>query len=136
MSGKSKSKSNTSKSKSKSSKSKSKDKKDKKSSKDSKKKSSKSKDKSKKEKKSKIKEEKEGDLAVNDEKEKNEKNLIQNLTDKNNLNQIAQNNASITFAQKCEGCFQGEGALFCAECGKIYCKTCDDQFHVIPAYSL
>ena len=135
MSGKSKSKSNTSKSKSKSSKSKSKDKKDKKSSKDSKKKSSKSKDKSKKEKKSKIKEEKEGDLAVNDEKEKNEKNLIQNLTDKNNLNQIAQNNASITFAQKCEGCFQGEGALFCAECGKIYCKTCDDQFHVIPAYN-
>ena len=135
MSGKSKSKSNTSKSKSKSSKSKSKDKKDKKSSKDSKKKSSKSKDKSKKEKKSKIKEEKEGDLVVNDEKEKNEKNLIQNLTDKNNLNQIAQNNASITFAQKCEGCFQGEGALFCAECGKIYCKTCDDQFHVIPAYN-
>ena len=135
MSGKTKSKSNTSKSKSKSSKSKSKDKKDKKSSKDSKKKSSKSKDKSKKEKKSKIKEEKEGDLVVNDEKEKNEKNLIQNLTDKNNLNQIAQNNASITFAQKCEGCFQGEGALFCAECGKIYCKTCDDQFHVIPAYN-
>ena len=137
MSGKSKSKSNTSKSKSKSSKSKSKDKKDKKSSKDSKKKSSKSKDKSKKEKKSKIKEEKEGeDLAMNDEKEKNEKtNLIQNLTDKNNLNQIGQINASITFAQKCEGCFQGEGALFCAECGKIYCKTCDDQFHVIPAYN-
>ena len=137
MSGKSKSKSNTSKSKSKSSKSKSKDKKDKKSSKDSKKKSSKSKDKSKKEKKSKIKEEKEGgDLAMNDENEKNEKtNLIQNLTDKNNLNQIGQINASITFAQKCEGCFQGEGALFCAECGKIYCKTCDDQFHVIPAYN-
>ena len=130
MSGKSKSKS-------KSSKSKSKDKKDKKSSKDSKKKSSKSKDKSKKDKKSKIKEEKEGeDLAMNDEKEKNEKtNLIQNLTDKNNLNQIGQINASITFAQKCEGCFQGEGALFCAECGKIYCKTCDDQFHVIPAYN-
>jgi len=137
MSGKSKSKSNTSKSKSKSSKSKSKDKKDKKSSKDSKKKSSKSKDKSKKEKKSKIKEEKEGeDLAMNDEKEKNEKtNLIQNLTDKNNLNQIGQINPSIIFAQKCEGCFQGEGALFCAECGKIYCKTCDDQFHVIPAYN-
>ena len=135
MSGKSKSKSNTSKSKS--SKSKSKEKKDKKSSKDSKKKSSKSKDKSKKETKSKIKEEKEGgDLVVDDEKEKNEKsNLIQNLTDKNNLNQIGQNNASITFAQKCEGCFQGEGAIFCAECGKIYCKTCDDQFHVIPAYN-
>jgi len=134
MSGKSKSKSNTSKSKSSKSKSKSKDKK---SSKDSKKKSSKSKDKSKKEKKSKIKEAKEGENPlINGEKEKNEKsNLIQNLTDKNNINIIEQNNASITFAQKCEGCFQGEGAIFCAECGKIYCKTCDDQFHVIPAYN-
>ena len=122
--------------KSKSSKSKSKDKKDKKSSKDSKKKSSKSKDKSKKETKSKVKEEKEEGHLMSEGKEKNEKtNLIQNLTDKNNINQIEQNNISNAFAQKCEGCFQGEGTLFCAECGKIYCKTCDDQFHVIPAYN-
>ena len=142
MGGKPKSKSSTSKSKSKSksskskSKDKSKDKSNKKSSKDSKKKSSKSKDKSKKEKKSEIKEEKEGESLINNqEKDKNEKsNLIQNLTGKNNLNQIELNNASIAIAQKCEGCFQGEGAIFCAECGKIYCKTCDDQFHVIPAY--
>ena len=141
MGGKPKSKSNTSKSKSSKSKSKSKDKNIKKSSKDSKKKSSKSKDKSKKEKKSKKEEEKEGEgegesVLNNQEKDKNEKSdLIQNLTGKNNFNQIEQNNAPNAFAQKCEGCFQGEGAIFCAECGKIYCKTCDDQFHVIPAFN-
>ena len=133
---KSKSKSNTSKSKS----SKSKDKKSKKSSKsskDSKKKTNKSKDKIKKDKKSsKIKEEKEGESLINNE-EKNEKsNLIQDLAEKNIIYNSIQNNNTIMnqLSERCEGCFQGEGICFCSECGKIYCKTCDDQLHVIPSY--
>ena len=141
MGGKPKSKGDTTKSKSKSRKSK-----DKKSSKDSKKKlekskeKSKSKDKSKKEKMPKVKDKKEGESTLNEEKEKIEKsNLIQNLTDKNmnyNLNDPNNNlsNSNQFFAEKCEGCFQGEGVIFCSECGKIYCKTCDDQLHVIPSF--
>ena len=136
MGGKPKSKGNSSKSKS----NKSKDKKDKKSksSKDSKKslnKSGKSKDKSKKEKMPKIKKEKEpGNILNNEEKENIEKsNLIQDLSVKN----IEPNNNfsnTAPFVEKCEGCFQGEGIIFCSECGKIYCKTCDDQLHVIPSF--
>ena len=140
MGGKPKSKADTSKSKS----NKSKDKKDKKSSKDDKKKlnkskeKSKAKEKSKKEEMPKIKEEKEGpSLLINEEKEKIEKsNLIQNLSEKNpNYNINEQNNTNLQFSEKCEGCFQGEGIIFCSECGKIYCKTCDDQLHVIPSFS-
>ena len=145
MGGKPKSK-NTSKLKS--SKSKDKDKKekskDKKSSKDDKKKSEKSKDKSKgkdKSKKSempKVKEEKDlPDIISNEEKEKMEKaNLIQNLSVKNQP-QISnfQNNINIPlYQEKCEGCYQGDGVVFCNECGKIFCKTCDDQLHVIPSF--
>ena len=139
MGGKPKSKSNTSKSKSSKSK-------DKKSSKDSKKKLSKSKekgkskDKSKKDKMPKVKDKKEGESVLNEEKEKIEKsNLIQNLTDRNmNYNSNDPNNnlssSNQIFAEKCEGCFQGDGIIFCSECGKIYCKTCDDQLHVIPSF--
>lgn len=143
MGGKPKSKGDTSKSKS----SKSKDKKDKKSSKDQKSKVNKSKDKgkgkekSKKEKMPKVNEEKDGgSLLMNEEKENIAKsNLIENLTDKNNhYNPNEQNNNYTSmnqlFNEKCEGCFQGEGIIFCSECGKIYCKTCDDQLHVIPSY--
>ena len=136
MGGKPKSKSSTSKSKSKSSKSKSKskskDKKDKKSSKDLKKKLSKSKD------KSKDKKKKEEKIQIKEEKEdKNEKSqLIQNLSGKNiNYNSPEQNTSTNQLlAEKCEGCFQGDGAFFCAECGKILCKTCEDQLHVIPSF--
>ena len=37
--------------------------------------------------------------------------------------------------EQCEGCFNNEGCLFCVDCGKLYCKICDDQLHVVPAYS-
>lgn len=37
-------------------------------------------------------------------------------------------------SEKCEGCFNGTGYCFCNECGKIYCKICDDQLHVVPAF--
>ena len=140
MGGKPKSKSNTSKSKSIKSK-------DKKSSKDEKKKLSKSKEKGKGKEKSKkkgmpkIKDEKQGgNILNNEEKENIEKsNLIQNLYGKNMIqNSNEQNNNMISinqlYVEKCEGCFQGEGVIFCSECGKIYCKTCDDQLHVIPSF--
>jgi hypothetical protein len=142
MGGKPKSKSNTSKSKSSKSK-------DKKSSKDVKKKLNKSKDKSKNKSKEKskkdgmpkVKKEKEGgNPPTNEDKENIEKsNLIQDLSGKNinqNLNEPNNNMTSINqlFVEKCEGCFQGEGFNFCSECGKIYCKTCDDQLHVIPSF--
>ncbi len=144
---KSKEKSNKSKSKEKDKKEKSKDKKS--SSKDSKKKSEKSKDKgkakdkSKKEEMPKVTDEKENpEIMSNEEKEKIEKaNLIQNLSS-NNPQQLAAfhnnnniNNINITpYQEKCEGCFQGDGIVFCTECGKIFCKTCDDQLHVIPSF--
>ena len=143
----SKAKSNKSKSKDKDKKEKSKDKKS--TSKDSKKKSEKSKDKgkakdkSKKEEMPKVTDEKENhEIISNEEKEKFEKaNLIQNLS-ANNPQQLAafQNNNNlnninvIPYQEKCEGCFQGDGIVFCTECGKIYCKTCDDQLHVIPSF--
>ena len=47
--------------------------------------------------------------------------------------QPTQNIPMNTF-DKCEGCFQGDGYCFCTNCGKIYCKICDDQLHVVPAY--
>ena len=31
---------------------------------------------------------------------------------------------------KCDGCFEGEGTCFCTNCGKIYCKICEDQIHM------
>ena len=46
--------------------------------------------------------------------------------------QPTQNIPMNTF-DKCEGCFQGDGYCFCTNCGKIYCKICDDQLHVVPA---
>ena len=142
MGGKPKSKGNTSKVKSNKSKSKEKDKK---SSKDVKKNADKSKDKSKSKSKEKSKkeenikppEEKElPEIITNEEKEKMEKsNLIQNLASNNPEQLNAFQNNITTYQEKCEGCYQGDGMVFCTECGKIYCKTCDDQLHVIPSYS-
>ena len=128
--------------------SKSKDKKekskDKKSSKDEKKKSSKektkTKDKSKKSEMPKVQDEKDlPEMISNDENEKIEKaNLIQNLSAKNQTQLInfPPNNINPPplIQEKCEGCFQGNGILFCNECGKIFCKTCDEQLHVIPSF--
>ena len=143
MGSKPKSKGNSSKLKSSKSKDKKEKSKDKKSSKekDSKKKSEKSKDKSKAKDKSKKSEmpkvEKElPEIMTNEEKEKIEKaNLIQNLSVKNQP-QITtfQNNNITIYQEKCEGCYQGDGIIFCTECGKIFCKTCDDQLHVIPSF--
>ena len=71
---------------------------------------------------------------MNEEKDKIDKsNLIQNLNNNSNdINNNISNNQ--LFTEKCEGCFQGEGIIFCSECSKIYCKTCDDQLHVIPSF--
>jgi len=130
------SKTKSNKSKDKKDKSKSKDKKSSKS-KDSKKKSEKSKDKkSKKEEEPKVQDEKDiQEIINNEEKEKIEKaNLIQNLSGNNPQLLTAFQNNMTHYQEKCEGCFQGDGIVFCTECGKIYCKTCDDQLHVIPSY--
>ncbi len=35
--------------------------------------------------------------------------------------------------EKCEGCYDMEGICFCLNCEKIYCKTCEDHIHNIPA---
>ena len=143
MGGKPKSK-NTSKLKSSKSKDKKEKSKDKKSSKDSKKKSEKSKEKSKNKDKSKksempkVKDEKDlPEIITNEEKEKIEKdNLIQNLSDQNQppIPPFSNNINIPIYQEKCEGCFQGDGVVFCNECGKIFCKTCDDQLHVIPSF--
>lgn len=40
----------------------------------------------------------------------------------------------VSHPEKCEGCFQGDGYIYCTNCGKVYCKICDDQLHIVPAY--
>ena len=75
------------------------------------------------------------EIMTNEEKEKIEKdNLIQNLSARNPQQITAFQTNLIPPQEKCEGCFQGNGVVFCTECGKIYCKTCEDQLHVIPSF--
>ena len=86
----------------------------------------------------KVKDEKDlPEIITNEEKEKIEKdNLIQNLSDQNQppIPPFSNNINIPIYQEKCEGCFQGDGVVFCNECGKIFCKTCDDQLHVIPSF--
>ena len=141
MGSKPKSKGNSSKLKSSKSKEKKEKSKEKKSSKEKpvKKKSLKSTDKSKKSEMPNVKDEKDlPEIIPNEENDKLEKaKLIQNLSINNppliSTLQNNNNNPPI-FQEKCEGCFQGDGIIFCTECGKIFCKTCDDQLHVIPSF--
>ena len=67
-----------------------------------------------------------------DNKTETKSNLSTNLLNtEHNINNNINNNNTI---EKCEGCFQGEGAVYCTNCGKVYCKICDDQLHIVPAY--
>lgn len=57
----------------------------------------------------------------------------QNLMNSQEINQQKQIPQNIS--NKCEGCFQGEGYVFCITCGKVFCRICDDQLHnLIPAF--
>ena len=90
-----------------------------------------------------IKSQKSKKSLTNKSKEENTENNIDNKTEtksnlstnllntEHNMNNNMINNNTI---EKCEGCFQGEGAVYCSNCGKVYCKICDDQLHIIPAY--
>ena len=87
-----------------------------------------------------IKSQKSKKSLTNKSKEENTENNIDNKTEtKSNLStnlfhtehNINNNNNKI---EKCEGCFQGEGSVYCTNCGKVYCKICDDQLHIVPAY--
>ena len=87
-----------------------------------------------------IKSQKSKKSLTNKSKEENTENNIDNKTEtKSNLStnlfhtehNINNNNNTI---EKCEGCFQGEGSVYCTNCGKVYCKICDDQLHIVPAY--
>ena len=141
MGSKPKSKGNSSKGKSSKSKDKKEKSKEKKTSSKNVKKKSISKDKSKTKEKSnkddmpKENEKEMPEIISNEEKEKIEKaNLIQNLSARNPQQITAFQTNLIPPQEKCEGCFQGNGIVFCTECGKIYCKTCEDQLHVIPSF--
>ena len=141
MGSKPKSKGNSSKGKSSKSKDKKEKSKEKKTSSKNVKKKSISKDKSKTKEKSnkddmpKENEKEMPEIISNEEKEKIEKaNLIQNLSVRNPQQITAFQTNLIPPQEKCEGCFQGNGIVFCTECGKIYCKTCEDQLHVIPSF--
>ena len=46
------------------------------------------------------------------------------------------NNPQMNMKEKCEGCFEADGIVYCANCGKTYCKTCQDQIHIVPANRL
>ena len=88
--------------------------------------------KSQKSKKSLTNKSKEENTEINDNKTETKSNLSTNLLNtEHNMNNNMINNNTI---EKCEGCFQGEGAVYCSNCGKVYCKICDDQLHIIPAY--
>lgn len=36
--------------------------------------------------------------------------------------------------KRCDGCFDGEAAVFCKDCNKQFCKICEDQIHIIPVH--
>lgn len=61
----------------------------------------------------------------------NKSNINDELT-KNLLPNIQQQQQQSI--EKCEGCYQGDAFCFCSTCGKLYCKICDDQLHIVPAY--
>ena len=88
--------------------------------------------KSQKSKKSLTNKSKEENTEINNDKTETKSNLSTNLLNtEHNMNNNLINNNTI---EKCEGCFQGEGDVYCSNCGKVYCKICDDQLHIIPAY--
>ena len=87
-----------------------------------------------------IKSQKSKKSLTNKSKEENTENNIDNKTEtKSNLSTNLLNtehniNNNNNTREKCEGCFQGEGSVYCTNCGKVYCKICDDQLHIVPAY--
>jgi len=58
---------------------------------------------------------------------------IYNPNINNNITNNNINNKNI-IQENCEGCFSNIGHCYCSDCGKIYCKICDDQLHIIPAF--
>lgn len=36
--------------------------------------------------------------------------------------------------EKCNGCFNQLGSIYCLNCEKTFCKECDIQAHILPAY--
>ena len=55
---------------------------------------------------------------------------LTNYYDNLNLNKPVSNDP---FKYKCDGCYQGDGVVYCVNCGKIYCKICEEQIHVVPS---
>ena len=62
------------------------------------------------------------------------KNLLPNIQQQQQLTQQQQLQQQQQSIEKCEGCYQGDAFCFCSTCGKLYCKICDDQLHIVPAY--
>ena len=59
----------------------------------------------------------------------NNPNFIQNP----NLNDINNFNSTII---KCDGCFKNSAGVFCKDCEKCLCISCDNQLHNIPAFKI
>lgn len=36
--------------------------------------------------------------------------------------------------EKCTGCFDRDASIFCIQCEKLFCKTCEDLMHIIPSF--
>lgn len=63
--------------------------------------------------------------------------MSEKLNNNLNLNNIQMNNKVIPRnEERCDGCFDGEGHIFCVNCEKIYCKDCEDQIHIVPVNRL
>ena len=112
-----------------------------------KKKNKENKEKNKENKEKKTKSKKSSKTSIKDEKSTSNVNLIeeqnnlkQNLSGKNTTNININNNINNNnnnkniITENCEGCFSNLGHCFCSDCSKIYCKICDDQLHIIPAF--
>ena len=60
-------------------------------------------------------------------------NSPQNYYDNLPKHQSLNTNPNSQSKDKCDGCYEGEGVCYCATCGKIYCKICEDQIHIVPS---
>ena len=61
------------------------------------------------------------------------KNLSPNIQTLNNQNFIQTSESNPTLI-KCDGCFINSTNIYCKDCEKCLCNSCDNQLHIIPAF--
>lgn len=59
--------------------------------------------------------------------------VIKNKSSPDRMNHHQYDHNPNVSIDKCDGCFEGEGICYCVTCGKIYCKICNEQIHIVPS---